>query len=248
MCNRFDLGFTAAQATCSKGVSVGGVAREAALLRKVATNKSTAVLRGKLAVPVGCMCGFGRGMFKQHAVTAVSFAAALINCMCIIPQTNSPSLWSCYCTSAANVAEAAAAAGVHLAHNGPGQAAVVGQVTPVDSVYLARRDFSKLDSAFSTAGPALTPAQSFTSALASSPGTSPRMSNKGLAKYAHSLYLAGLRGMLAEMRGVRPHGTPYGHTQQLTAWFNPGQARSKVSGGALLRFDAVDWAKQGFVC
>jgi hypothetical protein len=115
----------------------------------------------------------------------------------------------------------------------------VGQATPTDSVYLAHRDFSKLDSAFSTAGAALTPAQSFTSAHASSPGTSPRMSSKGMAKYARSLYLAGLRGMLAEMRGVRPHGTPYGHTQQLTARFNPGQARSKVSGTALLACDAI---------
>jgi hypothetical protein len=50
LCARFDLGFTAAQSTRSKGVCVGGVAREAALLRKVATNKSTAVLAGKLPV------------------------------------------------------------------------------------------------------------------------------------------------------------------------------------------------------
>jgi hypothetical protein len=47
-------------------------------------------------------------------------------------------------------------------------------------------------------------------------------------KYARGLYIAGLRGMLAEMRGVRPPGTPYGHTQQLTARLNPGQAHSKV--------------------
>jgi hypothetical protein len=154
----------------------------------------------------------------------------------------------CLRSAAANVAEAAAAAGVHLAHNGPGQASVVGRGTPTDSVYLARRDFSKLDSAFSTAGAALTPAQSFTSALGSSPGASPRLSSKGMVKYARSLYLAGLRGMLAEMRGVRPQGTPYGHTQQLTARFSPGQARSKVSGCALLGLDAVDDATQSFVC
>lgn len=48
----------------------------------------------------------------------------------------------------------------------------------------------------------------------------------GRSKYARGLYLSGLRGMLAEMQAVRPPGTPYGHTQQLTARLNP--ARGKV--------------------
>lgn len=111
-----------------------------------------------------------------------------------------------------------------------------------ESAYLARRDFSALDNAFSTAGAALPPSESvITDSNRSGPrsavtdisrsGDQRKLQQQGSIKYARSLYLAGLRGMLTEMRGVRPPGTPYGHTQQLTARLKPGQARSKVGVG-----------------
>lgn len=118
-----------------------------------------------------------------------------------------------------------------------------------ESVYLTRRDFSALDNVFSRSQAAAAAAAAVPSSGTSSAAATPRSYQGGLTssaatqqgqqgasfvrqgssvKYARGLYLAGLRGMLAEMRGVRPPGTPYGHTQQLTARLNPGQAHSKV--------------------
>jgi hypothetical protein len=119
-----------------------------------------------------------------------------------------------------------------------------------ESVYLTRRDFSALDNVFSRSQAAAAAAAAAPASGASSAAGTPRsyqagglmssaaaqQSQQGASfvrqgssvKYARGLYLAGLRGMLAEMRGVRPPGTPYGHTQQLMARLNPGQAHSKV--------------------
>jgi hypothetical protein len=171
---------------------VGGVAREAALLRKVASTKSTAILTG---------AG-------------------------VEPQTSN--------TLATNTS-----ASTHKSFGGlkPLPLPDSSSAASSESVYLARRDFSALDNAFSSAavGPTassalLGPSGSFKARSSST--ASPRSSSlqqqqqSGRSKYARGLYLSGLRGMLAEMQAVRPHGTPYGHTQQLTARLNP--ARGKV--------------------
>jgi hypothetical protein len=96
----------------------------------------------------------------------------------------------------------------------------VGQPVPPEQVYLARRDFAALDNTFAAAGPA--------PAAARHPRQQQQQQQQHGSKYTRGLYLAGLQGMLWEMRAARPPGTPCGHTQQLTPQLAPGQARSKV--------------------
>ena len=186
---------------------MGGVAREAALLRKVASTKSTAILTGPqesaaAAATQGSSLGLLRGSGISSANSLAGGGASLFGG-----------------TGRASVA----GAGADSALLGPASTA---------SVYLARRDFSALDNAFSSAGAAglgLSTAGGTAAGGKSSKGAQRRLSTQGSAKYTRGLYLAGLRGMLSEMRGVRPAGTPAGHTQQLTARLTTGQARSKVS-------------------
>lgn len=170
---RFDLGFTAAQGQQNRGV--GGVAREAALLGKVATNKSPAMLTGS-----------GLAAAQKGLDADVTSNSSML-----LPGSSS-----------SNSSRAPGFTGVSAS----------------ESVYLARRDFSALDHAFSSGS------------VITSSGGQRLLSHQGSVKYTRGLYLAGLRGMLVEMREVRPHGTPYGHTQQLTPRLTPGQAHSKVGG------------------
>lgn len=133
-------------------------------------------------------------------------------------QRDMPGSSSVSIPSASRASEAAmpAAAG----GGGPGLGLMLSSSSRTSSVYLARRDFSALDHAFSTVG----------SKGASGAASDRRLSAQGSLKYTRSLYLAGLRGMLSEMRGVRPPGTPAGHTQELTLKLTAGQARYKVCG------------------
>lgn len=171
---RFDVGFSAAQAPKNHGV--GGVAREAALLHKVASTKSMSILTGPDAAPSG---------FRPTS----SFGRANTG-------TNRRVL---------QVGMQPEASGKFL--------------------YLVPRDFSALDHAFSRSASAVDDPQL--------PRQLQRkLSRKSSVKHTRHLYLMGLRGMLAEMRAVRPPGTPYGHTQQLKPKFAMGQgARNKVSTG-----------------
>ncbi|WIA07976.1 hypothetical protein OEZ85_007449 [Tetradesmus obliquus] len=67
---------------------------------------------------------------------------------------------------------------------------------------------------------------------------------------ARALYLAGLQGMLWEMRQRRPRGTPYGHTQPLAPHFHAGAAVSKARRIAVSRqrpplaASAAVWARR----
>lgn len=103
----------------------------------------------------------------------------------------------------------------------------VGAQIAEEDVYVARRDFAAVDNAFA-AGLA-------DSASSVAPGTAGagRVGGKGgqqAAKAsARALYLAGLRGMLWEMRDRRPADTPYGHTQPLAPHFTQASGTSKVS-------------------
>lgn len=230
---RFDLGFSAAQAPGSGNRGVGGVAREAALLRKVANTKSAAILTGP---------------------DAAAAAAAMSS------SSSNPAGLRGRVSTTASTAAAVGGGGV----GAQGQmGALSGFAGSSESVYLARRDFSALDHAFSSVSGAAqgrSPSAAAVGASAvsgagggvsgggggsgggagggfssSTAATSPsrrlarqQSSASSAIKYTRGLYLAGLRGMLAEMRGVRPPGTPYGHTQQLTPHLSQGQARSKV--------------------
>lgn len=173
---RFDVGFSAGQAPHKRGV--GGVAREAALLRKVASSKSTAILTGVGVEP---------------------------------PTSNTPSTPSSKSFGGLK----------------PLPLPDSSSAGPSESVYLARRDFSALDNAFSSvAAPdasLLRPSKSFKAGSTTSGSNQQQQS--GCSKYARGVYLSGLRGMLAEMQAVRPPGTPYGHTQQLTARLNPAMGK-----------------------
>jgi hypothetical protein len=88
-----------------------------------------------------------------------------------------------------------------------------------EDVYLARRDFAAADHAFAMQ-------QQAADKAAGRQGTSRRQQQLVPAR---ALYLAGLQGMLWEMRKRRPHDTPYGHTQPLAPHFLAGAVVSKVS-------------------
>lgn len=94
-----------------------------------------------------------------------------------------------------------------------------------EDVYIAKRDFTAADHAFAEG--MIDPSS------AAEPGsTRGRGRQQQQAKVsARGLYLAGLRGMLWEMRSRRPPDTPYGHTQPLAPHFTQGSATSKVSMG-----------------
>lgn len=100
---------------------------------------------------------------------------------------------------------------------------------PEEDVYLARRDFAAADHAF-----ALQQQQHGRKA-------GKQQQQQQQVPAARVLYMAGLRGMLWEMRKRRPPDTPYGHTQQLTPHFSQG-GMSKVRQGpwqrACMRSDA----------
>eukprot|EP00879_Flechtneria_rotunda_P032122 GHRR01035279.1.p1 GENE.GHRR01035279.1~~GHRR01035279.1.p1 ORF type:complete len:291 (+),score=93.29 GHRR01035279.1:103-975(+) len=87
-----------------------------------------------------------------------------------------------------------------------------------EDVYLARRDYTAVDHAFG--------ADAASTALTAAGSTAAGVDNGRLAAQRQvtdrALYLAGLRGMLWEMRHRRPPDTPYGHTQPLTPHFSQG--------------------------
>eukprot|EP00775_Hariotina_reticulata_P006861 gene6859-7077_t len=88
-----------------------------------------------------------------------------------------------------------------------------------EDVYQARRDFTAADASLA-AGTGRDTASAARGAAAGA-------RTGGGVLPARSLYLAGLRGMLGEMRGRRPPDTPYGHTQHLTPHLKPGATVSK---------------------
>jgi hypothetical protein len=85
-------------------------------------------------------------------------------------------------------------------------------------VYLARRDFAAADHAFAVQQQAANKA----------PGRQGADKRQQQLAPARALYLAGLQGMLWEMRKRRPPDTPYGHTQPLAPHFHAAAAVSKV--------------------
>jgi hypothetical protein len=88
-----------------------------------------------------------------------------------------------------------------------------------EDVYLARRDFAAADHAFAVQQQAASQQQ----------GRQGSSKRRQQLVPARALYLAGLQGMLWEMRKRRPPDTPYGHTQPLAPHFPAGAAVSKVS-------------------
>jgi hypothetical protein len=117
-------------------------------------------------------------------------------------------------------AEAAAAA---AQQRGPPRLVIAAGDVKLDiaeeDVYLARRDFAAADHAFAVQ-------QQAADKAAGRQGTCRRQQQLVPAR---ALYLAGLQGMLWEMRKRRPHDTPYGHTQPLAPHFLAGAVVSKVS-------------------
>jgi hypothetical protein len=119
--------------------------------------------------------------------------------------------------------EAEAAAAAMVQQRGPPRLVIAAGDVKLDiaeeDVYLARRDFAAADHVFAVQ-------QQAADQAAGRQGTGRRQQPLVPAR---ALYLAGLQGMLWEMRKRRPHDTPYGHTQPLAPHFLAGAVVSKVS-------------------